>query len=425
VTTDARARAPRVVSLLPAATEIVAALGAIEQLVGVTHECDHPSSAMRLPRVTGSAIDRDASSAAIDADVRALTSAGAPVFTLDAALVASLVPQVLLTQSVCEVCALPESEVDRAVAALAVAPTVVSLGGTTLAGVWDDVRRVGDAIGRRAEAEALIAASAARMRRVHDTLKAAAAPRPRVVVIEWVSPLFVAGHWTPELVRRAGGIDVLAEPGAHSVQVDVDAVRAADPEVLLFAPCGFDVDRAAHEADALLETDEWRWARDRTAWALDGNSLTSRPGPRLVDAIEVMAAIFAPDLFEKPIDTYAIEVRRHAEDASTVAGTLLRRDPDPHRHQNEEHGEHALGHHGIELLHGDGAEIGTDEDPQRDQQRGAHVEVAVLVVLPRAERADGKEERTQRGAGGRGRLHPAGEHQGGHDDDPATDPEQS
>ena len=305
MTTDAGAQAPRVVSLLPAATEIVAALGALDQLVGVTHECDHPSRVTQLPRVTASAIDREAPSAAIDADVRALASAGAPVFTLDAALVASLAPQVLLTQSVCEVCALPESEVDRAVAALAAAPAVVSLGGTTLEGVWDDVRRVGDAIGRRAEADALIASSTARIRHVHETLKAARAPRPRVAVIEWLDPLFVAGHWTPELVRRAGGIDVLAEPGAHSVQIDVEALRAGDPEVLLFAPCGFDVVRAAREAEALLETDAWRWACGRTAWALDGNALTSRPGPRLVEGIEVMAAVFAPALFPAPAVSYA------------------------------------------------------------------------------------------------------------------------
>ena len=173
------------------------------------------------------------------------------------------------------------------------------------------MRRVGDAIGRRAEADALIASSTARMRRVHETLKAARAPRPRVAVIEWIDPLFVAGHWSPELVRRAGGIDVLAEPGAHSVQIDVDAVRAADPEVLLFAPCGFDVGRAAREACALLETEAWRWARGRAAWALDGNALTSRPGPRLVDAIEVMAAIFAPDLFEAPAGSYARRLDCH------------------------------------------------------------------------------------------------------------------
>ena len=304
MTTDAPAR-PRVISLLPAATEIVAALGALDQLAGVTHECDHPPEVARLPRVTSSAIDHDAPSGAIDAEVRALASTGAAVFTLDAALVAALEPRVLLTQSVCEVCALPEREVDRAVAALDGATVVVSLGGTTLDGVWDDVRCVAAAIGRRAEAEQLIASSDARIRRVHETLKTARAPRPRVAVLEWLDPPFVAGHWSPELVRRAGGVDVLAQPGMHSVQVDVDAVRAADPAVLLVAPCGFDVGRAAREARALLDTPPWRWARGRETWALDGNALTSRPGPRLVDAIETMAAIFAPSLFEAPSPNYA------------------------------------------------------------------------------------------------------------------------
>jgi iron complex transport system substrate-binding protein len=316
VTTDARVAAPRVISLLPAATEIVSALGALDQLVGVTHECDHPADVARLPRVTSSAVDRDAASGAIDAEVRALASTGAAVFTLDTTLVASLAPDVLLTQSVCDVCALPQSEVDRAVSALAPPPAVVSLGGTTLDGVWDDVRRVGDAIGQRERADALITSLGARMRRVHETLKAARAPRPRVAVIEWLDPLFAAGHWSPELVRRAGGVDVLAAPGVHSVQIDVATVRAAEPEVLLFAPCGFDVERSAREAATLLGTDAWRWARDLSAWALDGNSLTSRPGPRLVDAIEVMAGIFAPDLFPAAPDHYARAISAAAVDAT-------------------------------------------------------------------------------------------------------------
>ncbi|HEX7977951.1 MAG TPA: ABC transporter substrate-binding protein [Gemmatimonadaceae bacterium] len=305
MTTDAPRTPPRVVSLLPAATEIVAALGAVDQLVGVTHECDHPSDVVRLPRVTSSAVDRDATSAAIDAEVRALATAGAPVFGFDTERFAALAPEVVLTQSLCDVCALPESEVDRAIAALDVAPRVVTLGGTTLEGVWEDIRRVGTAIGRRAEAAAFLASLDARMRRVHETLKAARAPRPRVAVIEWLDPLFVAGHWTPELVRRAGGVDVLAQPGAHSVPIDVDAVRAATPEILLFAPCGFDIERAARESTALLSRDEWRWASACACWALDGNALTSRPGPRLVDAIETIAAIVAPTLFGTPDATYA------------------------------------------------------------------------------------------------------------------------
>jgi iron complex transport system substrate-binding protein len=319
VTTDARASAPRVVSLLPAATEIVAALGALDQLAGVTHECDYPAEVARLPRVTASAVDRDASSAAIDADVRALAASGAPVFTLDAELLASIAPDVMLTQALCEVCAIPEREVDRVVAALGTAPAIVSLGATTLDAVWDDIRRVGAVIGRSAEAEVLVQSLVARLRLVHETLKRAAAPRPRVAVIEWLDPLFVAGHWSPELVRRAGGIDVLAQPGSRSVQVDVGAVREAAPEVLLFAPCGFDVDRAAREADALLATEAWSWASGCTSWALDGNSLTSRPGPRLADAIEVMAAIFAPDLFAAPSGRYARAVREATSGVPTAS----------------------------------------------------------------------------------------------------------
>jgi len=304
VTTDGGRRDVRILSLLPAATEIVAALGALDQLVGVTHECDHPSEVARLPRVTSSAVDRDAASASIDAAVRELSSSGAAVFTLDAALVARLRPDLLITQSVCDVCALPESEVDRALASLATVPRRVTLGATTLDGVWDDVRRVAEAIGRREEGMALVASLVARMRRVHETLKAARAPRPRVAVIEWLDPLFVAGHWTPELVRRAGGIDVLAAPGAHSVRIDVASVRDAKPDVVLFAPCGFDVERAEREARALLATPEWNWARTLRCWALDGNALTNRPGPRLVEAIEVMAAVFAEGLFAAPPDGY-------------------------------------------------------------------------------------------------------------------------
>ena len=325
MTTDAPRTPPRVVSLLPAATEIVAALGAAGQLVGVTHECDHPRDVASLPRVTSSAVDRDADSAAIDAEVRALASAGAPVFGFDAERFATLAPEVVLTQSLCDVCALPESEVDRAIAELALTPHVVTLGGTTLDGVWNDVRRVGAAIGRSAEAESLLAALDARIRRVHETLKAAHAPRPRVAVIEWLDPLFVAGHWSPELVRRAGGVDVLAQPGAHSVQTDVDAVRAAAPEVLLFAPCGFDVERAAQESAALLARDEWRWASACVGWVLDGNALTSRPGPRLVDAIEVMSAIFAPTLFDAPSAGYARRIAAVPEPQSADRSTRFAR----------------------------------------------------------------------------------------------------
>lgn len=308
MTTDAREVAPRVISLLPAGTEIVAALGAIEYLVGISHECDYPEPVAALPRVTASAVDRDAASADIDAAVRALTASGAPVFALHADDLKRLAPTVILTQTLCDVCAVSEGDVCSITSVLASAPSVVSLTGTTLDGVWDDIRAVGDTIGRRAEADALLANIVARLQAVHLALKAARAPRPRVAVIEWLDPLFVAGHWTPELVRRAGGVDVMAEPGAHSVQATVGAIRDAAPELLLFAPCGFDVERAAREAQALLATDAWAWARGIEAWAIDGNALTSRPGPRLADAVEVIAAIVAPSLFGAPPARYAVRL---------------------------------------------------------------------------------------------------------------------
>lgn len=295
----------RVVSLLPAATEIVAALGALPALVGISHECDFPPEVARLPRLTTSAVDRDDSSARIDAAVRAIAASGAPVFALDADQLRQLAPTLILTQALCEVCAVSAGSVCALADVATPSPRVLQLSGTTLDGIWGDVAAVGAALGRSAAAAELLADIAARLRAVHETLKGARAPRPRVAVIEWLDPVFFAGHWTPELVRRAGGIDVLASPGAHSATITAEQVRDAQPELLLFAPCGFDADRAEHEARALLDTQAWRWARGLRCWALDGNALTSRPGPRLADAVEVMAAIVAPTLFGPPDTKYA------------------------------------------------------------------------------------------------------------------------
>lgn len=298
-------RPVRVVSLLPAATELVCALGARDSLVAVSHECDYPADVALLPRVTASAVDRDASSESIDAEVRLLSKSGRPMFALDATDIIRLAPTVILTQALCDVCAVSDGDVRDIATLVSPAPTIISLSGTTLDGIWDDFTDVGVAIGRADETTDLLVTIADRLRVVHERLKATRAPRPRVAVIEWLDPLFVAGHWTPELVRRAGGIDVLAKPGEHSVQIDVQRIRTAEPDVLLFAPCGFDVVRAEREARALLASGDWAWARDCKAWALDGNALTSRAGPRLADAVEVMASIFAPALFAPAPAVYA------------------------------------------------------------------------------------------------------------------------
>ncbi|HEX3160813.1 MAG TPA: ABC transporter substrate-binding protein [Gemmatimonadaceae bacterium] len=299
----------RVLSLLPAATEIVAALGGSPELVGVTHECDWPPTVTGLPRVTVSAVDAAASAQVVDAAVRALGEAGTPVFALDSARIVALRPDVIVTQALCDVCAVSETDVRALARRMSPEPRVVTLGGTTLDGILADIGAVALALGVQQAGERLVDELTARMRRVHETLKGARAPRPRVAVIEWSEPTYAAGHWVPEMVRRAGGTDVLAQPGMHSCRLSPEAVRAADPEIVLVAPCGYDVARAAAEAEQMLARPEWTWARHRTVWALDANGLVSRPGPRLVDGIEAMTAIFAPALFPAPAPAVAVPLR--------------------------------------------------------------------------------------------------------------------
>ncbi|GJG87906.1 cobalamin-binding protein [Gemmatimonadetes bacterium T265] len=294
----------RVVSLLPAATEICAALGALDLVAGVTHECDFPPEAARLPRVTASAVPVHAPPGEVDAAVRDAAAAGAPVFTLDEGAIAALRPDVLLTQALCDVCAVSQDDVCAIAARLGdasgPAPAVVTLGGTTLAGVCDDVRRVAEALGRTAAGEALVDAFRARLAAVHEVLKAARAPRPRVAVVEWTDPVFLAGHWGPEMVRRAGGVDVLGTAGAHSTTVAHETLAAAEPELVVVAPCGYDLARACAEAAALAGDPRWAWLRGRAVWAVDANAYVSRPGPRLVDGVELFARIFHPRLFGAP-----------------------------------------------------------------------------------------------------------------------------
>ncbi|MBK9977452.1 MAG: ABC transporter substrate-binding protein [Gemmatimonadetes bacterium] len=287
----------RVVSLLPAATEMIAALGAWDRLVGVTHECDHPAAALHLPKVTSSIVDPGASAAAVDLAVRDAVASGAALFTLDEARLRALQPSILITQGLCDVCAVAEGDVFRLAASLPVPATVVSLGARTLDEVLDSLLTLAHALDADDEGAELVAGLRARMRRVHETLKAARAPRPRVAVIEWTDPLYVAGHWVPDMVRRAGGIDVAATAGEHSHPRPVAQLRDADPEVLVFAPCGYGLARACDEARLTLARDEWRWARDRRVVVMDGNAFTSRPGPRLIDGIEIMARLFNPKLF--------------------------------------------------------------------------------------------------------------------------------
>ncbi len=291
----------RVVSLLPAATEIVAALGAGGQLVGVSHECDFPPAVRSLPRVTRTTIDLAQPSRAIDRAMAEAKRTGTSPVEVDVNLVAHLRPDVLIGQSVCEVCAVDEGELARVVATLIPTPWVVTLHAHTLDGVLADIGKVGEALELRDEAEELIAGLRYRLRRVQTRVQAparaaaqhaASLPRPRVLVLEWLDPPYVAGHWVPELVALAGGQDVGSAAGQPSRPRPWGELAALAPDLVVVALCGFDVSRAQTELAAVTEGDALALlAPPRRLAVIDGNAYTSRPGPRLADAAEILSRL--------------------------------------------------------------------------------------------------------------------------------------
>ena len=275
----------RVVTLLPAATEMVMALGGAECLVGVSHECDYPPAVSRLPRLTTTPVDTSASSGAIDAEVRRLRETGVPAIAVDANALARLAPDLLITQGLCEVCAVADGEVHRLAGHLRPAPAVLSLSARTLSGIWDDIRAVGQALDLAEEAAELVARLRNRLSRM-ERLPVA----PRVVCVEWLDPVFIAGHWVPDLVAAAGGKDVGAASGNHSVVSDWASLTALRPDLVVVMLCGFDVARARAEVAALDSADAMRFLSSTPVWILDGNAYTSRPGPRVVDGAERLRA---------------------------------------------------------------------------------------------------------------------------------------
>ncbi len=298
----------RTVSLLPAATEIMAFLGATEHLVGITHECDFPSVVASRARVTRSALPPHSTAALTDAAVREQSQSGIALFVLDEKKIAALHPDLLLTQALCDVCAVRESDVRALAERIQPVPRVVTLGGTSVDGILADITAVATALGVPEEAEELIAGLRDRMNRVHVTLKSERAPRPRVALIEWTDPVFIAGHWGPEQIRRAGGRDVAGTAGTHSVTLSLDELKTADPEIVLVAPCGYSLAASKTEALRLLAHADWQWLAGRQVWALDANGLVSRPGPRVVEGIETMARIFNPTLFNAVDPLHAVRL---------------------------------------------------------------------------------------------------------------------
>jgi iron complex transport system substrate-binding protein len=280
----------RILSLLPSATEIVYALGLEDELVGVTHECDWPPEARAKPAVTASAVPPAASPADIDALVSATLAGGAPLYRLDDRLVQELRPELVLTQDLCAVCAVPSGHVDEALRTIGCSAEVLSLDPASLDDVLDCLRRVGRATGTESRAEQVVAHLQRRIAAVGRAV--AGRRRPPTFVLEWSDPPFTAGHWVPDMVEAAGGDPVLASAGAPSVRVAWSSIARACPEVVVFAPCGYDLDQAAAEAGRLLARPELSGAR--TILVADASACFSRPGPRLVDGVEALASALHP-----------------------------------------------------------------------------------------------------------------------------------
>lgn len=283
----------RIVSLVPNGTEILFAVGAGDQVVGVSHECDFPAEARTRPILTGSALRPGMTAAEVDQAVSAQVGSGESLYTLDEERIAGLEPDLIVTQQLCPVCAVSTEQVNGAVKPLPRCPDLLSLDPRTLSDVLADIRRVGEVTGRTSEAEALLRDLQSRL----DAVRARIAgwPRPRVVTLEWLDPPFAGGHWVPEMVEAAGGIDVFAKPGDHSTRLTWEQIQAADPDVLVVMPCGYDEAGAADQIALIADRPEWqalRAVREGRVHPVDANGCFSRPGPRLVDGIERMAEIF-------------------------------------------------------------------------------------------------------------------------------------
>ncbi len=283
----------RIASLLPSATEIVQALGLEESLVAVSHSCDFAGRVAALPRVTSTRVPRGASSREIDAVVRDCLHRGESLYLVDEVLLDSLAPDLIVTQSLCEVCAVGPGEVGRALPALGSRPQVITLEPRTLDQVFEAIRIVGEAAGRANEADELVRSLRVRVEAVRSST-AALAYRPRVLFLEWTDPLICGGHWNPELVALAGGRDGLGRPGEPSRRVTWDAVMEWQPEVMVLACCGYDEARGREEVDPLRRLPgfaELPCSRTGRIHAVDGVRLFSRPGPSLVDSLELLTAI--------------------------------------------------------------------------------------------------------------------------------------
>ena len=298
----------RIVSLLASATEMVAELGCLDQMVGRSHECDYPPEILSLPVVSTTQINVNTSSEQIDAQIKQLAHSkdavqgdalkALSIYALDIDLLQQLRPDVIFTQTQCEVCAVSERDVMQAVQQLTgLQPRIVALTPYRLSDVWEDVERVGAALGRAEQARGLVQRYQQRLERL-STLTAGKR-RPRVTLLEWIDPLMAAGNWTPELIAYAGGESVFGEIGQHSPWLTWEELQAADPDVLVLSPCGFTLERTLQELPLLQQHPSWgslQAVQQGRVYAIDGNNYLNRSGPRLVESAELLARVLCGEL---------------------------------------------------------------------------------------------------------------------------------
>jgi iron complex transport system substrate-binding protein len=280
-----------IVSLLPSATEMVCALGLRDKLVGVTHECDFPQSVLTLPKVTRTSIPHDASSAQIDAMVRERSRSKMALYQLDAPVLMELRPDLIVTQALCDVCAVDETEVRQAACSMPWGPRIINLEPLSLQDVFDSMRIVARAAGIADEGKSILDELNRRTKIVADRYKNLT-DRPSVVFLEWLDPLFCGGHWNPQLVDLAGGRELIGKVGERSRRIEWDELRHADPDVLFIACCGYSTDRALVDLSSLKQKPGWKdlkAVKNNRVYVEDGSAYFNRPGPRLVDSLEILA----------------------------------------------------------------------------------------------------------------------------------------
>lgn len=289
----------QICSLLPSATEILFALGLGDSVAGVTHECDFPPAAAKKPALIRSRLNLDVSPGEMDRQVGDMIARGESIYAVDADLLAKLAPDLIVTQDLCHVCTVSPDDLGGALARLSKRPRVLSLTPHTLADVWEDIRRVGDATHRRRDAQALALAIEQQVAAI-EMQAARASARPRVLCLEWLDPFYVGGHWVPEMVSKAGGEDVLGMAGKPSFKVTAEQIAQSHAEIILVMPCGYNAVRAAAEWRAFNPPESWHdlpAIRQNRIFAVDANSYFSRPGPRLADGVAILAHILHPEIF--------------------------------------------------------------------------------------------------------------------------------